>query len=193
MNLPNGLTCGRLLLCLVLALVFSFEEPWRGSAALAIFVVASITDWLDGVIARKWGLISDLGTLLDPLADKVLVSVGFIGLVAAGYCAVWIVAVVICREFLVTGLRVLAGARGIILPAEKAGKIKTISQMVALSVGLLVLAMDDGGIRPDLVAWSREALLPFFFWIVVAVTVYSGLNYFMRNRDWILTSTSKEG
>ncbi|MEO0453091.1 MAG: CDP-diacylglycerol--glycerol-3-phosphate 3-phosphatidyltransferase [Verrucomicrobiota bacterium] len=183
MNLPNRLTCARLVLCLLLAFVFSLDTEWRGSAALVIFVIASLTDWLDGYLARKWNQITDLGKLLDPLADKVLVSIGYIGLVSEDMCAVWILSLIISREFLITGLRVLAAAKGAILAAERIGKHKTISQMVALSVGLFLLAFLDLGLEQYWIAKLFASLLDPLLWLTVVITVYSGLAYFMKNRS----------
>ncbi len=188
MNLPNRLSCARLGLCFIFAVIISIEAPWRGWSALILFVVASLTDWLDGYLARRWGQITDLGTLLDPLADKVLVSIGYIGLVSVDLCAVWVVAAIIAREFLITGLRALAAAKGQILAAERIGKHKTISQMVALSAGLLLLAFRDVAGDNVWIARSRDFLLDPLLWLTVAITIYSGLAYFMKNRQLIIKS-----
>jgi CDP-diacylglycerol--glycerol-3-phosphate 3-phosphatidyltransferase len=189
MNLPNRLSCTRLGLCFIFAVIISIEAPWRGWLALILFVSASLTDWLDGYLARRWGQVTDLGTLLDPLADKILVSIGYIGLVSVDLCAVWVVAAIIGREFLITGLRTLAAAKGIILPAERIGKHKTISQMVTLSVGLILLAFQDAARGGIWVERARDFLLDPLLWLTVAITVYSGIAYFLKNRQLIIKST----
>jgi CDP-diacylglycerol--glycerol-3-phosphate 3-phosphatidyltransferase len=189
MNLPNRLSCARLGLCFLFAVIISIEAPWRGWVALVIFISASLTDWLDGYLARRWNQITDLGTLLDPLADKILVSIGYIGLVSVDLCSVWVVAAIIGREFLITGLRTLAAAKGVILAAERIGKHKTISQMVTLSAGLVLLALQD---YPGGSVWIERArvfLLDPLLWMTVVITVYSGIAYFMKNRQLIIKST----
>lgn len=189
MNLPNRLSTARLGLCFIFAVIISFDTPWRGSMALVLFIIASLTDWLDGYLARSRGQITDLGTLLDPLADKVLVSIGYIGLVSVDLCAVWVVAAIISREFLITGLRILAAAKGQILAAERIGKHKTISQMVTLSVGLILLAFRDLEGSSLWIERAGDFLLDPLLWLTVAITIYSGLAYFLKNRQLIITST----
>ncbi len=185
MNLPNQLTLGRLVLCAVLVVILEFSGPWRGTAALVVFSLASITDFLDGYLARKWNLVTDLGKLLDPLADKILVSVAYIALVREGMSPLWIVAVIISREFLITGLRTLAAAKGVIMAAEKIGKHKTISQMVTVIVGLILMAMVDLELMPDLAARFETLVFDPLLWITVAITAYSGVAYFWKNRKLV--------
>jgi CDP-diacylglycerol--glycerol-3-phosphate 3-phosphatidyltransferase len=180
-NLPNQLTVFRLGLCVVLTFLFEVKAPWGGLAALGVFVAASLTDWLDGYIARRYHLITDLGKLLDPLADKILISVAYIGFVALGLCPLWVVVGIIAREFLITGLRVLAAAKGVILPAERIGKHKTISQMVGALVGLVLYAMIQMGWWESIALRLVDLLLKPLFYFALVITVYSGLAYFMKN------------
>ncbi|NJL19330.1 MAG: CDP-diacylglycerol--glycerol-3-phosphate 3-phosphatidyltransferase [Bdellovibrionaceae bacterium] len=182
MNLPNQLTLGRLVLCGVFTLLLALETSWSGLAALVVFVVASLTDWLDGHLARKWNLITDLGKLLDPLADKILISAAFIGMVAAGLAPFWIVVCIIAREFLITGLRTLAASKGIVLAAERLGKHKTISQMVTAHVGLIHLALGGMGWWPQLSEWMNAWILPPLLYLTLLITLYSGASYFIKNK-----------
>lgn len=182
MNLPNQLSLGRLVLCLVFVVVLECSGPWRGVAAFAVFVLAALTDWLDGYLARKWNLITDLGKLLDPLADKILVCVAYIALVREGLAPLWIVALIISREFLITGLRTLAAAKGVILGAERIGKHKTISQMVTVLFGLLLLSLLDAGVYVSFAGQLNGLVLQPLLWITVAITVYSGIAYFWKNQ-----------
>lgn len=188
MNLPNQLTLARLGLCAVFVVILECEAPWRGSVAFGIFVLAALTDWLDGHLARKWNLITDLGKLLDPLADKILISVAYIALVREGLSPLWVVATIISREFLITGLRTLAAAKGVILAAERVGKHKTISQIVAVLTGLLILSLLDLGL---FAAWTPRLevlILRPLLWVTVAITLYSGAIYFWNNRQVVIAN-----
>ncbi len=132
MNLPNQLTVARLVLSVFFVACLSVRFPFNHTLALAIFLIATATDYLDGEIARKHNLITDFGKLMDPLADKILTAAAFICLIPYGALPAWVVIVIIAREFLITGLRLLAGAKGVVLPAEKLGKHKTGWQMATI-------------------------------------------------------------
>jgi CDP-diacylglycerol--glycerol-3-phosphate 3-phosphatidyltransferase len=180
MNLPNRLTVGRLFLCVLFVAALELDKAWAGKTALVIFVVASITDWLDGHLARKWGMITDLGKLLDPLADKILISAAFIGFVEHALAPGWIVTCIVSREFLITGLRMLAAAKGVVLAAEKAGKHKTVSQMVTAVFALVLLAFPNDlfGLDP---VWLEDTFLRPMLWFTLFITLYSGGSYFYKN------------
>ena len=182
MNLPNKLTVGRLVLCGLFTLVLELEYSWAGLVALIIFVVASITDWLDGYLARKWNLITDFGKLLDPLADKILIAAAYIHFVAIDYVPAWIVVCIIAREFLITGLRTLSAAKGIILAAEKLGKHKTISQIVTALVALVLYALDGLGWQFIDVGMSKQWVIMPLMAITLVITVVSGVSYFVKNQ-----------
>lgn len=187
MNLPNQLTLGRLVVCALMVVCMETEARWTGAVALGLFIVASLTDWLDGEIARRQQLITDLGKLLDPLADKILISAAYIGLVSSDLAPAWIVILIIAREFLITGLRTLAAAKGLILAAEKLGKHKTITQIAAVIGGMMLLAARDYGITlPIYFTWIYQALLM----AALVVTVWSGLAYFWKNRQLVLATPS---
>lgn len=186
MNLPNKLTVSRLWLAAVFVICFVVTVPGRFSAAFLVFLVASLTDYLDGVIARRRGLITDFGKLMDPLADKILTASAFISLCAIGDFPAWAVIVIISREFLITGLRSLAASKGVVMPAERLGKHKTAWQMITIIYFLLLLAVGEWSSAAWIgVAWQlgQIGLVP----VTVILTVYSGIAYLWKNRSLIET------
>lgn len=188
MNLPNQLTVARLVLTFVFVGVLSAEGvPHAGTIALVVFSVAAYTDFLDGHIARSRNLITNFGKLMDPLADKVLMGAGFVILCEMGFFPAWIVVVILAREFLVTGLRLVASAEGIVLAAENLGKYKTGAQIAAVIYFLVVIASREPGmawIGPllDLRPLSPAVLGQAFLWASLVLTVVSGLSYVWKNR-----------
>ncbi len=168
-NLPNALTLTRIFLVPFLVVVLLTKFDGRETVGLLIFLTAVATDFLDGWLARRRGEITTLGTLLDPIADKLLISAAFISLVELKMAPAWMVVVVIGREFAVSGLRSIGSARGIVIPASRWGKVKMITQITAVS--LLILALQhDRFLDP-----GRYVL-----WLVVAVALLSGTEYFLR-------------
>src|SRR6056297_435398 len=148
MNLPNQLTVARLFLSFLFVALLSIEEvEFMRTAALLVFVIAAITDFLDGYLARKHQLITNFGKLMDPLADKVLMCAGFVLLTRLELIPAWMVVAILSREFLVTGLRLLASAEGVVLAAEALGKYKTILQIVTIIYFLIYLASLDHWLR----------------------------------------------
>jgi CDP-diacylglycerol---glycerol-3-phosphate 3-phosphatidyltransferase len=183
MNLPNTLTLLRLGLTALLVASLSVRYPANFLVALLVFLAASLTDYLDGVIARKWNLITDFGKLMDPLADKVLTASAFICLIPYKALPAWAVIVIISREFLITGLRLLASSKGVILPAEKLGKHKTAWQMITIVFFLALLALRDLGLgnSPTVdMLWSRGGAV--LVTVTVALTLFSGSAYLWKNR-----------
>lgn len=177
MNLPNSLTLVRMFLVplLVVVLLTEFEGRrilWlpKELVGAAIFAVASMTDWLDGYLARRRRQVTWLGQMLDPIADKLLTSAAFISLVQLGLAPAWMVALIIGREFAVTGLRSLAYNRNITMPASPLGKIKMASQVTAIL--LLILG---GGPMPWLAPLGYTAL-----WVVLGAAVVSAVDYYRR-------------
>ncbi len=166
-NLPNGLTLLRIFLVPFLVVVLLTKFEGREVVALSIFLLATATDFFDGWLARRRGEITTLGTLLDPIADKLLISAAFISLVELNLVPAWMVVVVVGREFAVTGLRSIAAGQGIVISASGWGKAKMTSQITAVS--LLILS--------ERYEWL---LLPgkIALWIVVAVAIISGAQYF---------------
>ncbi len=166
-NLPNALTLSRIMMVplLVAVLLTRFEgsEFW----GLAIFLLAAVTDLVDGIIARRTRTVTRAGTLLDPIADKLLVSAAFISLVELGLAPAWMVVVIVGREFAVSGLRQVANAQGVVIAANWWGKLKTLSQIVAIA--LLIVSYQLG----------RWALLGrIALWIALFMTVASLVSYF---------------
>jgi CDP-diacylglycerol--glycerol-3-phosphate 3-phosphatidyltransferase len=189
MTLPDWLTIGRVFATFVLlVLLQACAHPpvplWTAWLALTLFVAAALTDWLDGHLARKWKIESDFGRLFDPLADKLLVTVAFIGLLGAGLLPVWFVSLVVAREFLITGIRLVAGQKGVILAAEKVGKHKTVTQMVTAILGLLLLAID-----PPL-PFGR-ILLDLAVLVTALITAGSGIYYLIRNYPLLISKVHR--
>lgn len=172
MNLPNLLTFLRILLVPVLVVTLMISVPWSHMAAAAVFGLASITDWLDGYLARKMGSVSDVGKFLDPIADKLLVAAVLILLVAGRHLDGWNlvpVLVILGREFIVSGLREYLGQKSVSLPVTKLAKWKTASQMIAQ--GALILA-------PGLpAAWMINEAGVVLIWIAAALTAITGWTY----------------
>jgi CDP-diacylglycerol--glycerol-3-phosphate 3-phosphatidyltransferase len=169
-NLPNALTLLRIFLVPFLLVVLLTKFEGRETVGLLIFWTATATDFFDGWFARRRGEITTLGTLLDPIADKLLISAAFVSLVELGLAPAWMVVVILGREFAVSGLRAIASGQGILISASAWGKAKMFSQIVAAS--LLILA--------DRPAWRDVFLLPgkIALWAVVAIALVSGIHYF---------------
>ena len=166
MTLPDQLTIARALSVPVVVVLFEWNFPGHDYWATGVFIAAMTTDWFDGRIARRRGHISSLGTLLDPVADKLLVLSVLIVLIDQGVFPGWMVVAIVAREFLVSGLRLAALERGVVIPARDLGKLKTWSQAVAAAVGGFAAA----GAWSDTVAWW--ALL-----VALVLTWVSGLDY----------------
>lgn len=168
-NLPNALTLLRIFLVPILVVVLLTKFEGREYVGLAIFLFAAITDFLDGWLARRYNEVTRLGMLLDPIADKLLVSCAFISLVELKLAPAWMVAVIIGREFAVSGLRSIAAQQGVTIPASPLGKGKMVSQVIAIS--LLILGHELG----DFLFVATVAL-----WAVVVFAIGSGVDYFLK-------------
>ena len=172
MNLANKLTMLRILMIpvFIAVLVYSKDRDivYR-YIALGIFVMASATDALDGYVARKYNMITDFGKLMDPLADKILVSSALIILIELGNISSWVVSIVIAREFIISGIRLIATEKNIIIAASPLGKLKTVSQM--LSVILMLLSIKAISLITDL-----------SIWLMCILSVVSLLDYIIKNK-----------
>ena len=172
MNTPNKLTVARMIL--VPFLVVFLLTGWGGEAnrwiCLAIFVAASVTDWFDGHLARKYNLITNFGKFMDPLADKLLVCSAMICMIEVDKLPAWVVIIIIGREFIISGFRLIAAENGIVIAANYWGKFKTVSQMIMI----ILLIVDFGGFF--------AILTEVFIWLSVALTIISLLTYIMQNR-----------
>ena len=184
MNLPNRLTLARFFL--TLGFVFSLSISWQfgHTVALVLFLVGSLTDYADGYIARRYGLVTDFGKLMDPLVDKIMIAGAFICLVPIGAIPAWAVVVIISREFLITGLRLLAASKGIVLPAESIGKHKTGWQIATVIFLLLILAAREFnlGLSAKLLDQAQTYGGNPLIAVALGLTLYSGVGYLWRNR-----------
>ena len=176
MNLPNKLTVARLVSTLLFLAVF------------AIFSAASLTDYFDGKIARRDNLITNFGILMDPLADKILICSAFIAFVDRGLMPAWMVVIIVARELTITGLRLLASTRQLVLAAERFGKHKTISQIVAIISLLVLVSYPEWGAWAGVVFdWWVPAFTELAKWAAVILTAWSGAVYLWRNRELYLS------
>lgn len=178
-NLANGLTIFRILLIpvfMVFLLGLDVVPSWLSAGiAVVIFVIAALTDTLDGYFARSRNAVTVLGQFLDPLADKLLISAALISLLSLERISAWIAMVIIAREFAVTGLRLVAAAESVVIPASPLGKIKTVSQVVAV---VALILPQRGYILDRPLSW-------YLIYLAALVTVISGIDYFVKARDWV--------
>lgn len=170
MNTPNKLTLLRVVMIPVF-MAFYMYIPWPNFFATVIFVLAFLTDMLDGYLARKNNQVSNFGKIMDPLADKVLVAAAMVLLTASGVINPWVTILVLAREFAVSGIRIAAAAEGNVVAASKWGKIKTIWQFIAITLALII---NKQGIFVDILMW-----------INLALTVLSGADYIIKNKKYI--------
>jgi len=189
MNLPNKLTSARFVLTVAFVVVMFSEMPFHETIALVLFVAGGITDFLDGYLARKHRLITNFGILMDPLADKIMVCSAFIAFVGLTWMRAWMVVLIVARELAITGLRLLAASKQVVLAAEGYGKHKTISQIVAI-IAILVQNsyVQWGSFGPAIFGWRVaghpwvEWFAALAKWVAVALTVISGGLYLWKNR-----------
>jgi len=191
MNLANRLTVSRFFLSLAFVIALSVEFPFRFTVAFVLFLVAGITDYADGEIARRRHIESDFGRLMDPLMDKIMMAAAFICLVPLHAIPAWAATVIVSREFLITGLRLLAASKGRVLSAEKLGKHKTAWQIITAIFFLLKLAAGEfNGLAATGSAANLYRLIGdwggvFLLSVTVALTVVSGAGYLWKNRALI--------
>ncbi len=185
MNWANRLTVTRFFLTIAFVAAMTSQASYSHTAALAIFVVASITDYLDGWIARKYSMQTPFGALMDPLVDKIMTAAAFICLIPLGAIPAWVAVVIISREFVITGLRLLAGSQGRVLSAESIGKHKTGWQIATIIYFLVEYSVAELFPQLTLNASARHlASLGEMICLVAAVglTIYSGITYLWRHR-----------
>jgi CDP-diacylglycerol--glycerol-3-phosphate 3-phosphatidyltransferase len=179
------ITTARVCLVPVFMACMSMDRAVEGNgwriAALVIFSVASATDFADGFLARRMGLVTNFGKIIDPLADKLLILAALVYFIREGSVAVWVVVVVLAREFFISALRIVAASEGRVLAADLSGKVKTVTQIFSVIAILTV--------------WHRVEMFPavaicdFASWVIVAVTVWSGVDYMVRHRAIIKENT----
>ncbi|HWX20799.1 MAG TPA: CDP-diacylglycerol--glycerol-3-phosphate 3-phosphatidyltransferase [Candidatus Binatia bacterium] len=190
MNLPNKLTFARFLLTVAFLAVMFSQGPFHQTIALVLFIAGGVSDFLDGQIARRRNLITNFGILMDPLADKIMVCSAFIAFVGLGWMPAWMVVIVVARELAITGLRLLAASKNVVLAAEGYGKHKTISQIVAI-ISILVQHASTGewgGFGRAVFGfsvWGKPWVnwfTPISLWVAVVLTFVSGWLYLWKNR-----------
>lgn len=169
MNVPNSLTLFRILLIPVFIVVLIINMPYGDLLAAAIFGIAAMTDYLDGYLARRYKQVTKLGIILDPIADKLLITAALICLVELGSIAGWIAIVILGREFAVSGLRAVKAEEGVIIPASRLGKFKTVSQIFAVLLIILQNAVP-----------GFDIIGIWVMYLAVAITVISGIDYFYK-------------
>ena len=171
MNTPNKLTLLRVLL-VPLFMVFMLYNvvPFARLIGAAIFILASITDWLDGYLARKNGEVTNFGKIMDPLADKMLVTAALLCLTAEGAASPWISVIILAREFIVSGIRIAAAAEGNVIAASKWGKLKTVWQMIAIILALV---------------FGANLWISLCLWLAAVLTVISGADYLVKNIKYL--------
>lgn len=172
MNIANKITLLRIVMIPIFMILMLVKFPFHMEAALAVFLIAALTDKLDGHLARKYNLITDFGKFMDPLADKLLVTGAFVILIQLGRIDAWIVFVILAREFAITGLRSIASAQNIVIAASNFGKLKTVSQIVAICILMLNnFPFSLLNLPVDIIA----------IYTTLIITILSGLDYFNKN------------
>ena len=179
MNLPNKLTVGRVIA--VPFFIAAYMLGWH-MIAFVVFIAASFTDMLDGKIARKYNLVTNFGKIMDPLADKVLVYSAFC-LLIPDYVPGWMLIIILAREFTVAGMRTVAASEGIVIAAAMSGKIKTVLQMIAVPMLLLLPVFQNSLDLPASVETAYYYLTYAFLWASLVMTVYSGAEYVIKNKE----------
>jgi CDP-diacylglycerol---glycerol-3-phosphate 3-phosphatidyltransferase len=194
MNLPNKLTISRFILTIAFLVAMYSQVRYHQTVALVLFVGGGISDFLDGTIARRRKLITNFGILMDPLADKIMVCSAFIAFVGLGWMPAWMVVIVVARELAITGLRLLAASKNVVLAAEGYGKHKTVTQIVAI-ISILVQAsyQEWGSVGQAIFGFQIIGGVPWINWftelakwLAVVLTFVSGCLYLWRNRGLYL-------
>jgi len=170
--------------------VVALNSSWQyaRTTALVIFLIAGLTDFIDGEIARRYGVVTNFGKLMDPLVDKIMMAAAFISLVPLKAVPAWAATTVVARDFLITGLRMMASAKGRVLPAERLGKQKTSWQIITIVFFLALLSIAELQYANENSTWWVRAWTeagPVLVWITVALTIYSALGFTWRYRELI--------
>ncbi len=185
MNTPNKLTVARIVLTPVFLLIFTLPQiPYHYLIAMLVYMLASVTDYFDGKIARSRGIVTNFGKFTDPLADKMLTTAAFLGMMAMGYCNVWILFIILFREFGVSSIRLVASAQGVVIPANMWGKVKTSCMMVFTVLIMFLLSLQqDFGVLPA--SFPLAVLANVLFGITALLTLISGITYVMEGAKLI--------
>lgn len=191
MNLPNKITVARIVLTFIFMICLFLKGIFAKSAALAIFIIAAVSDYLDGMIAKKYNITSDFGRIMDPVADKILVLAAFLAFVEMKLVPAWMVVIIILRELLITSIRIRALTHNEVLAAGVGGKHKTFSQMFSIFVILIFIIIKEAGVEvfnfwnSSFEYWYRQVIFILML-ITVILTVISGFSYLIGNRKYLL-------
>lgn len=177
MNLPNKLTVLRMILVPVFMVLMMFSGVWQ-MIGLLVFIIASVTDWLDGYLARRDNLVTTFGKFMDPLADKMLTTAALLILMEKGFISSWVLLIVLGREFLVAGVRLAAVGEGKVIAASMWGKAKTVSQMIAIIASIILINIPN---------FDAFVIVNVLIWISTILTLISGADYLIQNKDFIKT------
>lgn len=201
MNLATKLTIARVIAIPLFMLAFLWQAPgnslvsdWGKIIATVIFIIAAITDYFDGYLARKYNMITTFGKFIDPIADKLLVSAALVVMVAyreISYTSAWVTVIIIAREFAVTGLRLICAEKGVVIAASNAGKFKTVTQLLAIITALCFISirilLETNNLKEYLNSFNLYYGYVIYFLMGVAAiaTIYSGYDYFRKNKQFL--------
>jgi CDP-diacylglycerol---glycerol-3-phosphate 3-phosphatidyltransferase len=188
MNWANRLTLSRLGLTILFVVALNSSWQYGRTTALVLFLIAGLTDFIDGEVARRYGVITNFGKLMDPLVDKIMMAAAFISLVPLRAVPAWVATTVVARDFLITGLRLMATAKGQVLPAERLGKQKTSWQIITIIFFLALMAASELRYADERSTWwlrAHDEAGPILVYFMVALTIYSGIGFAWRNRELI--------
>ncbi|MEY2484618.1 MAG: CDP-diacylglycerol---glycerol-3-phosphate 3-phosphatidyltransferase [Verrucomicrobiota bacterium] len=188
MNWANRITMSRLALTVLFVMALNSSWQYARTSALIIFIIAGISDFVDGEVARRYGSITNFGKLMDPLVDKIMMAAAFISLVPLKAVPAWAATAVVARDFLITGLRLMASTKGRVLPAERLGKHKTSWQIITVVFFLFLLSVLELHYADRQSVWWVRAWHEggrVLIWITVALTLFSGLGFTWKNRELI--------
>lgn len=185
MNMPNKLTLSRIILSPVFVSFFLIDSVYSRILGFLLYVIAALTDVVDGHYARKYGIVTGFGKFMDPLADKILVSAAFIGLASLGYARAWMVILIIARDFYVTGLRSLAAYKGTVIPPSTLAKVKTVLQMSVITFMMLIITSQSifqiyGSPLKVLLDFDRQLVYDIILGVTTLLTVYTGFDYTVK-------------
>ena len=196
MNLANKLTISRIILTFIFMFFLFSKGMVFKTLALVVFIIATWTDYFDGFLAKRRNEISDFGRLMDPIADKILVIAAFLAFVEMKLVPAWIIVIIIFREFVITGLRLIALVKGKIIEAEMAGKHKTVSQMISIYMVLFFIVIKEYGTNmfgfwnPGLEYFLKNII--FYMMILTALlTLISGISYLVKNKGFFINANAK--
>ena len=179
MNVPNALTMTRIVLTPVVLAAYMLNFPAHFLVATILYFIAGMTDFFDGKIARSKNLITNFGKFADPLADKMLTTAVYLALISNGYCNIWILFIILFREFGISSIRLVAAAQGVVIPANMWGKVKTFSMMIFTGFIFLLLSLQfDFGVLPA--SFPLHTLSSVLLWITAIVTAISGVTYIIE-------------